>query len=131
MQDSSDVSPAAVHEFRIPPKALLGLHSYCPVHFDAFHSVLVDASVHISLLKGGVHTMKKHRFVSSFVTSVNSLYVDFKTVYCIAFLAAILIAMKKLPVRSMTRKLKYAFLFHMLIVNISFNFNSFISYNLF
>lgn len=60
MQDSSDVSPAAVHEFRIPPKALLGLHSYCPVHFDAFHAVLVDTSVHISLLKGGVHTMKKH-----------------------------------------------------------------------
>ncbi|KAK1426355.1 hypothetical protein QVD17_15026 [Tagetes erecta] len=60
MQGSSDISPAAVHEFRIPPKALLGLHSYCPVHFDAFHSVLVDTSVHISLLKGGVHTMKKH-----------------------------------------------------------------------
>ncbi|KAL8196660.1 hypothetical protein R6Q57_024641 [Mikania cordata] len=60
LQDSSEVSPAAVHEFRIPPKALLGLHSYCPVHFDAFHSVLVDSTVHISLLKGGVHTMKKH-----------------------------------------------------------------------
>lgn len=59
MQDSSDVSPAAVHEFRIPPKALLGLHSYCPVHFDAFHAVLVDTSVHITLLKGGVHTLKK------------------------------------------------------------------------
>ncbi|KAI7727990.1 hypothetical protein M8C21_006057 [Ambrosia artemisiifolia] len=60
MQDSLNVSPAAVHEFRIPPKALLGLHSYCPVYFDAFHSVLVDTSVHISLLKGSVHTMKKH-----------------------------------------------------------------------
>ncbi|MFS7989048.1 putative protein alpha/Beta hydrolase [Helianthus anomalus] len=60
MQDSLNVAPAAVHEFRISPKALLGLHSYCPVHFDAFHSVLVDTSVHISLLKGGVHTMKKH-----------------------------------------------------------------------
>ncbi|XP_024983059.1 protein FAM135B-like isoform X2 [Cynara cardunculus var. scolymus] len=59
MQDSLDASPAAVHEFRIPPKALLGLHSYCPVHFDAFHAVLVDTSVHISLLKGGVHAMKK------------------------------------------------------------------------
>lgn len=58
MQDSLEVSPAAVHEFRIPPKALLGLHSYCPVHFDAFHAVLVDTTVHISLLKGGVHTMK-------------------------------------------------------------------------
>ncbi|KAJ7958857.1 hypothetical protein O6P43_019513 [Quillaja saponaria] len=51
LQASLDASPAAVHEFRIPPKALLGLHSYCPVHFDAFHSVLVDVSVHISLLK--------------------------------------------------------------------------------
>lgn len=50
-----DTSPAAVHEFRIPPKALLGLHAYCPVHFDAFHAVLVDASVHASLLKSEVH----------------------------------------------------------------------------
>ncbi|KAL5854794.1 hypothetical protein ACOSQ4_004596 [Xanthoceras sorbifolium] len=51
LQSSADTCPAAVHEFRIPPKALLGLHSYCPVHFDAFHTVLVDISVHISLLK--------------------------------------------------------------------------------
>ncbi|KAL8529718.1 hypothetical protein ACS0TY_006963 [Phlomoides rotata] len=49
-------SPAAVHEFRLPPKALLGLHAYCPVHFDAFHAVLVDTSVHTSLLKTGVYT---------------------------------------------------------------------------
>nr|GEY41947.1 hypothetical protein [Tanacetum cinerariifolium] len=59
LQDSLELSPAAVHEFRIPPKALVGLHSYCPVHFDAFHAVVVDTSVHISLLKGGVHTIKK------------------------------------------------------------------------
>uniref|UniRef100_A0A3Q7FS44 Uncharacterized protein n=1 Tax=Solanum lycopersicum TaxID=4081 RepID=A0A3Q7FS44_SOLLC len=59
LQDSSDASPAAVHEFRLPPKALLGLHSYCPVHFDVFHAVLVDVSVHISLLKSGVHTSSK------------------------------------------------------------------------
>ncbi|XP_050377066.1 uncharacterized protein LOC126794399 isoform X2 [Argentina anserina] len=51
LQEALDANPAAVHEFRIPPKALLGLHSYCPVHFDAFHSVLVDVSIHISLLK--------------------------------------------------------------------------------
>ncbi|CAK9313273.1 unnamed protein product [Citrullus colocynthis] len=51
LQASLDASPAAVHEFRIPPKALLGLHSYCPVHFDAFHAVLVDVSVHICLLR--------------------------------------------------------------------------------
>ncbi|XP_059650912.1 uncharacterized protein LOC132297640 [Cornus florida] len=56
LQDSLDACPAAVHEFRIPPKALLGLHSYCPVHFDAFHAVLVDISLHISLLKSGVDT---------------------------------------------------------------------------
>ncbi|XVE70277.1 hypothetical protein DITRI_Ditri10aG0059400 [Diplodiscus trichospermus] len=52
-QASPDGCPAAIHEFRIPPKALLGLHSYCPVHFDAFHSVLVDVSVHITLLRAG------------------------------------------------------------------------------
>lgn len=51
MQASLDAYPAAVHEFRIPPKALLGLHSYCPVHFDALHAVLVDVSIHVSLLK--------------------------------------------------------------------------------
>ncbi|XP_076886998.1 uncharacterized protein LOC143537009 [Bidens hawaiensis] len=79
MQDSSDVSPAAVHEFRIPPKALLGLHSYCPVHFDAFHSVLVDASVHISLLKGGVHTMKKHSSNSHSNEEASSEKYDKKT----------------------------------------------------
>uniref|UniRef100_A0A6N2MB87 DUF676 domain-containing protein n=1 Tax=Salix viminalis TaxID=40686 RepID=A0A6N2MB87_SALVM len=46
-------SSVSAHEFRIPPKALLGLHSYCPVHFDAFHYVLVDVSVHISLMTTG------------------------------------------------------------------------------
>ncbi|TYH65108.1 hypothetical protein ES332_D06G033900v1 [Gossypium tomentosum] len=50
-QASPDYCPAAIHEFRIPPKALLGLHSYCPVYFDAFHAVLVDVSVHTTLLK--------------------------------------------------------------------------------
>ncbi|KAB1212117.1 hypothetical protein CJ030_MR5G011951 [Morella rubra] len=53
---SVDASPASVHEFRIPPKALLGLHSYCPVHFDAFHAVVVDVSIHTSLLKAGSST---------------------------------------------------------------------------
>ncbi|KAF8411625.1 hypothetical protein HHK36_004183 [Tetracentron sinense] len=56
LQDSLDAFPAAVHEFRIPPKALLGLHSYCPVHFDTFHAVLVELSVHIILLKAGTYT---------------------------------------------------------------------------
>ncbi|GMI82744.1 hypothetical protein like AT1G58350 [Hibiscus trionum] len=49
-QASTDSYPAAVHEFRIPAKALLGLNSYCPVYFDTFHAVLVDVSVHITLL---------------------------------------------------------------------------------
>ncbi|PNY06787.1 hypothetical protein L195_g003265, partial [Trifolium pratense] len=51
LQDALDPYPASVHEFRIPPKALLGLHSYCPVHFDALHAALVDVSVHVSLLR--------------------------------------------------------------------------------
>ncbi|MCH82761.1 protein FAM135B-like [Trifolium medium] len=51
LQDVLVAYPAAVHEFRIPPKALSGLHSYCPVHFDAFHAALVDVSVHVSLLR--------------------------------------------------------------------------------
>ncbi|KAJ4964688.1 hypothetical protein NE237_016537 [Protea cynaroides] len=55
-QTSLEPLPAAVHEFRIPPKGLLGLHSYCPVHFDAFHAVLIDLSVHITLLKAGSFT---------------------------------------------------------------------------
>ncbi|KAL6658353.1 hypothetical protein ACP70R_003939 [Stipagrostis hirtigluma subsp. patula] len=53
-EDSSDTYFAPVHEFRIPHRALLGLHSYCPVHFDAFHSALVDLTIHIVYLKGGV-----------------------------------------------------------------------------
>ncbi|KAL7202592.1 hypothetical protein ACSBR1_034122 [Camellia fascicularis] len=57
LQSSLDVCSASVHEFRIPPKALLGLHSYCPVHFGTFHAVLVDITVHITLLKGGVHSV--------------------------------------------------------------------------
>ncbi|XP_027942595.1 protein FAM135B-like isoform X4 [Vigna unguiculata] len=51
-----DASSAAIHEFRIPPKALVGLHSYCPVHFDALHAVLVDVSVHASILKVASHS---------------------------------------------------------------------------
>lgn len=50
-----DASPVAIHEFRIPPKALTGLHSYCPVHFDTLHAVLVDVSVHISVLKSAAY----------------------------------------------------------------------------
>ncbi|GJN13711.1 hypothetical protein PR202_gb00447 [Eleusine coracana subsp. coracana] len=53
LQSSSATSSAAVHEFRIPRRALLGLHTYCPVHFDAFHSVLVDLTLHIVYLKAG------------------------------------------------------------------------------
>lgn len=64
MQDSAGPSPSAVHEFRLPCKTLLGMHSYCPVHFDIFHSVLVDLSVHIAYLKSGTKSsLKVHRFV--------------------------------------------------------------------
>ncbi|MQL85192.1 hypothetical protein Taro_017713, partial [Colocasia esculenta] len=56
MSASLDTVPAAVHEFRIPPKALLGLHSYCPVHFDSFHAILIDLSIHIVLLKALSHS---------------------------------------------------------------------------
>ncbi|KAL2935349.1 hypothetical protein RDABS01_018467 [Bienertia sinuspersici] len=59
LQASLSTSAAAVHEFRIPPKALLGLHSYCPVLFDAFHSVLVDVSMHVSLLKTVAQSSQK------------------------------------------------------------------------
>lgn len=51
----SDASPVAVHEFRIPPKALSGVHSYCPVHFDTLHAVLIDASVHVSIMKSAAY----------------------------------------------------------------------------
>lgn len=64
-QSSLDACAASVHEYRIPPKALLGLHSYCPVYFDSFHAVVVDTSIHISLLKPGYRTPrpKVSRFV--------------------------------------------------------------------
>uniref|UniRef100_A0A0E0MCU2 DUF676 domain-containing protein n=1 Tax=Oryza punctata TaxID=4537 RepID=A0A0E0MCU2_ORYPU len=52
-EDPSDIY-VPVHEFRIPYKALLGLHAYFPVHFDAFHPVLVDLTMHIVYLKAGV-----------------------------------------------------------------------------
>jgi hypothetical protein len=51
----SDACAAAVHEFRIPPKALSGVHSYCPVHFDTFHAVLIDVSVHVSVMKSAAY----------------------------------------------------------------------------
>lgn len=63
IEDSLD-NTAAVHEFRLPPKALLGLHAYCPVHFDAFHAALVDVTVHVSLLKMDCASLTKvPRFV--------------------------------------------------------------------
>ncbi|KAJ1274456.1 hypothetical protein BS78_05G062900 [Paspalum vaginatum] len=54
VQDSSDADLIPVHEFRIPHRALLGLHSYCPVHFDALHSALVDLTIHIVYLKASL-----------------------------------------------------------------------------
>lgn len=65
MHSSLDQCLVAVHEYRIPPKALFGLHSYCPIHFDSSHAVLVDTSVHISLLRTDFHRpqLKAPRFV--------------------------------------------------------------------
>ncbi|CAI0439192.1 unnamed protein product [Linum tenue] len=51
LQFPTDLDPVAVHEFRIPSKALLGLHTYCPVQFDSFYPVLVDTSIHITMLE--------------------------------------------------------------------------------
>ncbi|KAH7285412.1 hypothetical protein KP509_33G027000 [Ceratopteris richardii] len=48
---SLQYSSCANHDFRIPPKALLGLHAYCPVHFDTWHMVLIDVTMHCVLLK--------------------------------------------------------------------------------
>ncbi|XP_054788294.1 uncharacterized protein LOC129294154 isoform X3 [Prosopis cineraria] len=51
LQAFLDASSCAIHEFRLPPKSLSGLHSYCPVYFDALHYVLVDITVHVSILR--------------------------------------------------------------------------------
>lgn len=79
LQGSLDACSASVHEYKIPPKALLGLHSYCPIHFDAFHAVMVDTSVHISLLKASYHTIRQKvpRFVRVPVLSLNICYSNF------------------------------------------------------
>ncbi|XP_020234520.1 protein FAM135B isoform X2 [Cajanus cajan] len=74
LQGSLDAYAASVHEFKIPPKALWGLHSYCPVHFDAFHAVLLDTSIHISLLKASYHTSRQK--VSSDSRGSEGAYVE-------------------------------------------------------
>ncbi|KAK7400259.1 hypothetical protein VNO78_11462 [Psophocarpus tetragonolobus] len=74
LQGSLDAYAASVHEYKIPPKALRGLHSYCPVHFDAFHAVVVDTSIHISLLKASYHTSRQK--VSSDSSGSEVAYVE-------------------------------------------------------
>jgi hypothetical protein len=78
LHDALDAYSASVHEFRIPPKALLGLHSYCPVHFDALHAALVDVSVHVSLLRAlpNPSALKVPRFVH-LIFSTNQLDLHF------------------------------------------------------
>ncbi|KAJ1399150.1 hypothetical protein SESBI_30525 [Sesbania bispinosa] len=71
-----DACPASVHEYKIPPKALLGLHSYCPVHFDAFHAVLIDTSIHISLLKASYHTFRQKLNYTSDSRDSEGTYVE-------------------------------------------------------
>ncbi|XP_073013960.1 uncharacterized protein [Typha latifolia] len=72
MEPSFDAFPAAVHEFRVPYKALLGLHSYCPVHFDASHAVLVDLTIHIGFLKAGTATSSLKVFSASNMMEKNT-----------------------------------------------------------
>ncbi|TKY59556.1 FAM135B protein [Spatholobus suberectus] len=74
LEDSLGTYSASVHEYKIPPKALQGLHSYCPVHFDAFHAILVDTSIHISLLKAGYRTSRQK--VSSDSRGSEGAYVE-------------------------------------------------------
>ncbi|KAH9325955.1 hypothetical protein KI387_006133, partial [Taxus chinensis] len=72
VQKALDSFPASVHEIRVPPKGLLGLHSYCPLHFDTLHMVLVDLSVHVVLLKGAASVSSQkllsegHRVMNSY-----------------------------------------------------------------
>ncbi|KAE8783770.1 hypothetical protein D1007_42750 [Hordeum vulgare] len=91
IQSSSATSSAAVHEFRIPRKALLGLHSYCPVHFDAFHAVLVDLTLHIVYLKAGANKSllkipdqglrpTAHQIVKALLTSREMLLEELKKI---------------------------------------------------
>ncbi|KAK8967313.1 hypothetical protein KSP40_PGU010399 [Platanthera guangdongensis] len=73
MQGSFEAFSAAIHEFRIPSKALLGIHSYCPIHFDVFHAVLVDLSIHTVLLKAGTTSQKvpsNFRFIEDDVEEI-------------------------------------------------------------
>uniref|UniRef100_A0ACD5YCH1 Uncharacterized protein n=2 Tax=Avena sativa TaxID=4498 RepID=A0ACD5YCH1_AVESA len=89
IQASSVTSSAAVHEFRIQRRALLGLHSYCPVHFDAFHAVLVDLTLHIVYLKAGASKLSlkipdqglspaSHQIVKSLLASRETLLEELK-----------------------------------------------------
>ncbi|KAI4987702.1 hypothetical protein ZWY2020_028460, partial [Hordeum vulgare] len=91
IQSSSATSSAALHEFRIPRKALLGLHSYCPVHFDAFHAVLVDLTLHIVYLKAGANKSSlkipdqglrptAHQIVKALLTSREMLLEELKKI---------------------------------------------------
>ncbi|XP_057849810.1 uncharacterized protein LOC131060560 isoform X2 [Cryptomeria japonica] len=76
VQYNLDNFPASVHEIRVPPKALLGLHSYCPLHFDTLHMVLVDMSVHVVLLKAA-SSVSSQNFLSE--CQANS-YSEFQSV---------------------------------------------------
>ncbi|KAJ7546564.1 hypothetical protein O6H91_08G044700 [Diphasiastrum complanatum] len=49
-QSELEMASVASHEFRIPYAALLGSHTYSPVHFDSWHMVLVDVTIHTVLM---------------------------------------------------------------------------------
>eukprot|EP00850_Spirogloea_muscicola_P008276 SM000044S15923 [mRNA] locus=s44:45125:50474:- [translate_table: standard] len=44
-----ELSSVASHSFRIIREAWQGLHSHCPVHFDAWHMVQLDCYVHTTV----------------------------------------------------------------------------------
>ncbi|MED6193113.1 hypothetical protein PIB30_015998 [Stylosanthes scabra] len=75
-QGSPDAFSASIHEYKIPPNGLLGLHSYCPFNFDAFHT-----SVHVSLLKASHHTSRpKVTLITALMTAHEILLEDLKRI---------------------------------------------------
>uniref|UniRef100_A0A7N0RGB8 DUF676 domain-containing protein n=1 Tax=Kalanchoe fedtschenkoi TaxID=63787 RepID=A0A7N0RGB8_KALFE len=93
LQSSIEGPAASSHEFRIPPKALLGLHSYCPVHFDSFHATLVDLTIHISVLKTVVH--KPFAKVSSVKSNGDNMGGSYQAKSQVASVESSLIALMK------------------------------------
>eukprot|EP00850_Spirogloea_muscicola_P009405 SM000052S17797 [mRNA] locus=s52:658933:663946:- [translate_table: standard] len=58
-----ELSSVASHSFRIIREAWQGLHSHCPVHFDAWHMVQLDCYVHTTV-RGSSQGSKPARAVA-------------------------------------------------------------------